>query len=244
MFKIEINENQRNNPVIKDFKFAFSYKKDLKCDFKPKENIECFYLSFKCHLFNPQYISNKLKNLSKNNYSGITRYLICFLDVIVKNDEKEKEDKISEILNNEKTNIFIPNKKKENLNESIIETELININLLCEENDVLLLLSFSSKEVSQYIHSLSLLGNQNTNYISKNKLTKPNDDLIETLCCIDTINKNDAKKLFLEYKNIYQILINNGNKENEKKILDDQKNKSIKEFLNFEFNNFNNKEIN
>ena len=91
---------------------------------------------------------------------------------------------------------------------------------------------------------MSLLGNQNTNYISKNKLTKPNDDLIETLCCIDTINKNDAKKLFLEYKNIYQILTNYGNKENEKKILNDQKNKSIKEFLNFEFNNFNNKEIN
>jgi hypothetical protein len=33
-------------------------------------------------------------------------------------------------------------------------------------------------------------------------------------------------------------------KKMKKKILNDQKNKSIKEFLDFEFNNFNNKEIN
>ncbi len=243
MSQIFINENQRNNPIVKDFLFNFSYKNDLKCDFKPKDNIECFFLSLKYHLIYPQYISNKFKNLSKNDFLGITRYLICFYDIKENNDLKEKEDKILEILNNDKNNIFIPKKTKENNSESIgkIEKELININMLCEENNILLLLSFSSKEIGQYIHSLSLIGEENKNYKSKIKNEIQPDDLIETLCCIDKINKNDAKKLFNEYKNINQIFTNINSKNEEiNQLIDNKKINAIKEFLNFDFNNFSN----
>ena len=242
MSQIFINENQRNNPIVKDFKFNFSYKNDLKCDFKPKENIECIYLSLKYHLIYPQYISNKFKNLSKNDFLGITRYLICFFDIKENNDLKEKEDKIYEILNNENNNIFIP-EKKENNSESIskIEKELININMICEEYNILLLLSFSSKEIGQYIHSLSLIGEENKKYKSKIKNDNQSDDLIETLCCIDTINKNDAQKLFNEYKSIYQIFSNINSKNEEiNNLIDNKKINAIKEFLNFDFNNFSN----
>ena len=242
MPQIFINENQRNNPIVKDFLFNFSYKNDLKCDFKPKDNIECFYLSLKYHLIYPQYISNKFKNLSKNDFLGITRYLICFFDIKENNDLKEKEDKIYEILNNENNNIFIP-EKKENNSESIskIEKELININMICEEYNILLLLSFSSKEIGQYIHSLSLIGEENKNYKYKIKNDNQSDDLIETLCCIDTINKNDAQKLFNEYKSIYQIFSNINSKNEEiNNLIDNKKINAIKEFLNFDFNNFSN----
>ena len=187
--------------------------------------------------------SNKFKNLSKNDFLGITRYLICFFDIKENNDLKEKEDKILEILNNEKNNIFIPKKTKENNSESIgkIEKELININMLCEENNILLLLSFSSKEIGQYIHSLSLIGEENKNYKSKIKNEIQPDDLIETLCCIDTINKNDAQKLFNEYKNINQIFTNINSKNEEiNQLIDNKKINAIKEFLNFDFNNFSN----
>ena len=243
MSQIFINENQRNNPIVKDFKFNFSYKNDLKCDFKPKENIECIYLSLKYHLIYPQYISNKFKNLSKNDFLGITRYLICFFDIKENNDLKEKEDKISEILKKENNNFFIPDKTKENKNESIgkIEHELININILCEEYNILLLLTFSSKEIGQYIHSLSLIGEENKNYKSKIKNENQCDDLIETICCIDTINKNDANKLFNEYKSISNIFSNiNSNDENIKTLIDNKKINAIIEFLNFDFNNFSN----
>ena len=242
MPQIFINENQRNNPIVKDFLFNFSYKNDLKCDFKPKDNIECFYLSLKYHLIYPQYISNKFKNLSKNDFLGITRYLICFFDIKENNDLKEKEDKIYEILNNENNNIFIPEKKGNN-SESIskIEKELININMICEEYNILLLLSFSSKEIGQYIHSLSLIGEENKKYKSKIKNDNQSDDLIETLCCIDTINKNDAQKLFNEYKSIYQIFSNINSKNEEiNNLIDNKKINAIKEFLNFDFNNFSN----
>ena len=243
MPQIFINENQRNNPIVKDFKFNFSYKNDLKCDFKPKENIECIYLSLKYHLIYPQYISNKFKNLSKNDFLGITRYLICFFDIKENNDLKEKEDKISEILKKENNNFFIPDKTKENKNESIgkIEQELININILCEEYNILLLLTFSSKEIGQYIHSLSLIGEENKNYKSKIKNENQCDDLIETICCIDTINKNDANKLFNEYKSISNIFSNiNSNDENIKTLIDNKKINAIIEFLYFDFNNFSN----
>lgn len=213
--KIIVNHSQSNNPLIKSFFFKYSFSQNIKSDFQLNNCINCYFLSLRYHQQYPTYISSRLQ---LDPLKSTSRYLLCYYDInptsLHQNDKfLTKNFKIIANLLNENTNednIFeISNKTKER-NEDLyspIENMLIDINLMCIDQGVNFILCFSNGEVAQYLYSLSLMGSNLTNNLTKKNLIHNinNDDIINSLCYIDGINKNDASNLLTYFKDIKSI---------------------------------------
>lgn len=243
--KIIVNHSQSNNPLIKSFFFKYSFSQNIKSDFQLNDTINCYFLSVRYHQQYPTYISSRLQ---LDPLKSTPRYLLCYYDInpttLHQNDkslsknfqiivnllnENNNEDNVFEICNNIK-------ERNEDL-YSPIENMLIDINLMCIEQGVNFILCFSNGEVAQYIYSLSLMNSNLTNNLTKKNLMYDinNDDIINSLCYIDGINKNDASNLLTYFKDIKSIcgandcLLSLVPKMNQSKI------NQLKMFFNYEF---------
>lgn len=232
---ILVSELQLTNPLIKAFMFNYSVTKDKEYDFKINENIHCFYLSLRYFLSYPEYIKERFE---KSNAES--KYLFCHYDTPQKEDENNFESNIGIRLclnflnkNSENDNIFEMLTMKNSQEIKKREKEFLDLNLLCFEMGVNLIVGFSFKEIAQFIHSLSLVSLNKTTRKLPNEIT--NNEILTSLSYIDKINKNDATSLFKTFNNIKSICLADNNKLKEAPKINKEKVEEIDCFLNYDF---------
>ena len=233
---IVINEYQLKNPCIKDFFFQYKVETNLLCDFKISEKFFCFYLSMKYHEAFPLYIESKL---SQNIPCKI---LFCMYDLLNKeitidNFINSQEFKFKFDLANSNFNLFT-----ENINDiksdqqNNIEKILTDLNFLCLNNKTLLIICNNSYDLCQYIYALSQIDNIEINEKVK---SSNEEELTETLCIIDKINKTDAGNLLVNFNNIKTLANTSGYNLSNIPGITNNKKISIIELFNYNLKKFN-----
>lgn len=232
---ILVNSSLVNSKILKSFYFNYKSTNEIDCDCLINNKIFCYFISMTYHLEHPTYIISKLNQVSVNDESLI-KFLFCVYDIKTENFTSEKIKSKNFQLNfnimNEKSkddNIFNFN-SNDSSEYNQIEKKLSEINLLCLDKGINLILAFSFNEVAQYIYTLSTLNFEAKN---KNKIIT-SDDIINSLCVIDNINTNDANALLEKFDNIKSLcLASESDLSNTK--LSQKKISSLKQFFNFEF---------
>jgi ERCC4-type nuclease len=121
-----------------------------------------------------------------------------------------------------------------------IERIITDINILCIDKHVTLIIGFTHNELAQDIHAISIVTNSNNNNKVKQHKHKRyeigNDDVINTLTCIDNINKTDANNLLLNFKDIVTLCKANESTLSLLPKLSDNKVKMVYSFFNTALN--------
>ena len=248
---IYVSQLQKNNKIIvNEFNFAFHLTDDIISDFHVKHDdfsYDCFYLSLKYHELFPDYIQRRLEEAVKIKMDT-TFSFILFLLVDIKFDEENKIKKVSKriqsILSKYSEEYIYEDLDDDydlsNPKERFIYEALFKINLVCFENKVFLILCFEPYDIGQYIYSLSLVKNNvHTGNLQVMKLSE-DENLVDSLCSIDKINKNDATNLLKYFRDLRSISFANKNLLQLVPKMNTNKLSSLEGFLNFSFNNFKN----
>ena len=248
------------NSLIKKFFFQYSLvpEDNILCDFKINNSIKCFFTTLKTYQKEEQgskYLEEIIDKLQKDytmeNNDKI--YLLLYLDT------KEEYIKYSNKKILENLQYMVPNinnQEIEQINEALKEDkdslntkleknekDLLDINEFCVLNNIKLILSTNFEECVQCIYQLTTLK------INIKSLQNPkdniinNDTVIDILCKIDTINKNDAITLLNYYKSIKNICIATENNDLCKELnilplehfneIDERKKKALYEVFHF-----------
>ena len=248
------------NSLIKKFFFQYSLvpEDNILCDFKINNSIKCFFTTLKTYQKEEQgskYLEEIIDKLQKD-YSTENNdkiYLLLYLDT------KEEYIKYSNKKILENLQYMVPNinnQEIEQINEALKEDkdslntkleknekDLLDINEFCVLNNIKLILSTNFEECVQCIYQLTTLK------INIKSLQNPkdniinNDTVIDILCKIDTINKNDAITLLNYYKSIKNICIATENNDLCKELnilplehfneIDERKKKALYEVFHF-----------
>ena len=248
------------NSLIKKFFFQYSLvpEDNILCDFKINNSIKCFFTTLKTYQKEEQgskYLEEIIDKLQKD-YSTENNdkiYLLLYLDTkeeyikysnkkilenlqyMVPNINNQEIEQIDEALKEDKDSLNTKLEKNEN--------DLLDINEFCVLNNIKLILSTNFEECVQCIYQLTTLK------INIKSLQNPkdniinNDTVIDILCKIDTINKNDAITLLNYYKSIKNICIATENNDLCKELnilplehfneIDERKKKALYEVFHF-----------
>ncbi len=243
-------------------KFFFQYslvsEESILCDIKINNSIKCFFTTLKTYQkeINSKYfeeIKQKLINDYSSSQNNNKIYLLLYLDIkddYIKFSSKEIIENLQFMTQKEKEKENYINKndsQKEDIEKKLEKNEkdIIDINEFCILNNIKLIISTNFEECVQCIYQLTTLK------INIKSLQNPkdniinNDTVIDVLCKIDGINKNDAVILLNYYKSIKNICIATENNElcAELNILplshfseiDDKKKKNIYDVFHFPF---------
>ena len=212
------------NSLTKKFFFQYSLvpEENILCDFKINNSIKCFFTTLKTFQKEEQgskYLEEIVDKIQKDytTENNDKIYLLLYLDTkedytkysnkkileniqfMVPNISNQEIEQINEIINED--NDSLNTKLEKN------EKDLLDINEFCVLNNIKLILSTNFEECVQCIYQLTTLK------INIKSLQNPkdniinNDTVIDILCKIDTINKNDATVLLNYYKSIKNICI-------------------------------------
>ena len=248
------------NSLIKKFFFQYSLvpEDNILCDFKINNSIKCFFTTLKTYQKEEQgskYLEEIIDKLQKDygTENNDKIYLLLYLDT------KEEYIKYSNKKILENLQYMVPNinnQEIEQINEALKEDkdslntkleknekDLLDINEFCVLNNIKLILSTNFEECVQCIYQLTTLK------INIKSLQNPkdniinNDTVIDILCKIDTINKNDAITLLNYYKSIKNICIATENNDLCKELnilplehfneIDERKKKALYEVFHF-----------
>jgi hypothetical protein len=251
---ITVHSIQLKNPILKDFFFAYNTDPNLPSDFAVSNKYFCFFLSLKYHEAFPAYIDDKLSKFDQNakiqsNTTGILKYLFCIVDIVDQDQSDKlislKEDKLFNLnlemtLSENSSDLFSDlNCQKNNdpcpfVQESKLEKLMTDLNFICMNNNTMLVLCYSGFDLAQYIYSLSQM--ENTSYIEE-RINSINieENILEALCMIDKINKNDATSLLNNFQDIRSICNSSAQILSLVPGMNHKKIKSIEEFFNFNF---------
>ena len=212
------------NSLTKKFFFQYSLvpEENILCDFKINNSIKCFFTTLKTFQKEEQgskYLEEIVDKIQKDytTENNDKIYLLLYLDTkedytkysnkkileniqfMVPNISNQEIEQINEVINED--NDSLNTKLEKN------EKDLLDINEFCVLNNIKLILSTNFEECVQCIYQLTTLK------INIKSLQNPkdniinNDTIIDILCKIDTINKNDATVLLSYYKSIKNICI-------------------------------------
>ena len=212
------------NSLTKKFFFQYSLvpEENILCDFKINNSIKCFFTTLKTFQKEEQgskYLEEIVDKIQKDytTENNDKIYLLLYLDTkedytkysnkkileniqfMVPNISNQEIEQINEVINED--NDSLNTKLEKN------EKDLLDINEFCVLNNIKLILSTNFEECVQCIYQLTTLK------INIKSLQNPkdniinNDTVIDILCKIDTINKNDATVLLNYYKSIKNICI-------------------------------------
>ena len=212
------------NSLTKKFFFQYSLvpEENILCDFKINNSIKCFFTTLKTFQKEEQgskYLEEIIDKIQKDytTENNDKIYLLLYLDTkedytkysnkkileniqfMVPNISNQEIEQINEIINEDKDSLNTKLEKN--------EKDLLDINEFCVLNNIKLILSTNFEECVQCIYQLTTLK------INIKSLQNPkdniinNDTVIDILCKIDTINKNDATVLLSYYKSIKNICI-------------------------------------
>ena len=250
------------NSLTKKFFFQYSLvpEENILCDFKINDSIKCFFTTLKTYQKDDQglkyleEIKDKLqKDYTLENNDKI--YLLFYLDTkddYIKYSNKEILENLKYMIPNINTN-NIEQKEDNNLDELNYnkekleknEKDLLDINEFCVLNNIKLILSTNFEECVQCIYQLTTLKINIKSLQNPKENIINNDTVIDILCKIESINKNDAVILLNYYKSIKNICIATENNElcAELNILplshfseiDDKKKKNIYDVFHFPF---------
>ena len=211
------------NSLTKKFFFQYSLvpEENILCDFKINNSIKCFFTTLKTYQKEEQglkYFEEIKDNLHKDftNENNEKVYLLIYLDTkdeYIQYSSKEIIENLKYMVPN--TNINQTNEQSTIINNLNIinekleknEKDLLDINEFCVLNNIKLILSTNFEECVQCIYQLTTLK------INIKSLQNPkdniinNDTIVDILCKIETINKNDAIALLSYYKTIKNICI-------------------------------------
>jgi hypothetical protein len=247
---ILVNKSQSSNPLLKSFFFPYTFSSSITADFQINTNTDLYFLSFRYHKQYPSYISTRFLQLNPSS----TNYLLFLYDI--PNDDATHCDISTDasIQMNINTNMHLLTEDSvdDNLFTMLhmdkdeqthttqyddIERIITDINILCIDKHVTLIIGFTHNELAQDIHAMSIVTNNNNKMKHKHKQHEiGNDDVISTLTCIDNINKTDANNLLLNFKDIVTL-----SKANESTLsllpkLSDNKVKMVYSFFNTALN--------
>ena len=212
------------NSLTKKFFFQYSLvpEENILCDFKINNSIKCFFTTLKTFQKEEQgskYLEEIVDKIQKDytTENNDKIYLLLYLDTkedytkysnkkileniqfMVPNISNQEIEQINEVINEDKDSLNTKLEKN--------EKDLLDINEFCVLNNIKLILSTNFEECVQCIYQLTTLK------INIKSLQNPkdniinNDTVIDILCKIDTINKNDATILLSYYKSIKNICI-------------------------------------
>ena len=211
------------NSLTKKFFFQYSLvpEENILCDFKINNSIKCFFTTLKTYQKEEQglkYFEEIKDNLHKDftTENNEKVYLLIYLDTkdeYIQYSSKEIIENLKYMVPN--TNINQTNEQSTIINNLNIinekleknEKDLLDINEFCVLNNIKLILSTNFEECVQCIYQLTTLK------INIKSLQNPkdniinNDTIVDILCKIETINKNDAIALLSYYKTIKNICI-------------------------------------
>ena len=211
------------NSLTKKFFFQYSLvpEENILCDFKINNSIKCFFTTLKTYQkeeLGLKYFEEIKDNLHKDftNENNEKVYLLIYLDTkdeYIQYSSKEIIENLKYMVPN--TNINQTNEQSTIINNLNIinekleknEKDLLDINEFCVLNNIKLILSTNFEECVQCIYQLTTLK------INIKSLQNPkdniinNDTIVDILCKIETINKNDAIALLSYYKTIKNICI-------------------------------------
>jgi hypothetical protein len=204
-------------------KFFFQYslvpEEQIFCDIKINNSIKCFFTTLKTYQKNElgqKYLDEIKGKISNDNEieNNDKIYLLLYFDV---KDEylnfgfKEITDNLKYMNPNDN---FDFSELNENQKEDEIdikfkknEKDLMDINEFCILNNIKLILSTNFDECIQCIYQLTTLKLNIKSLESKKDNKINNDTIIELLCKIEGINKNDAVILINHYKTIKNLCI-------------------------------------
>jgi hypothetical protein len=237
---IIINEIQTKNPYSKDFFFNYKVQKDLICDFCIANKYHCYFLSLKYHEAYPTYIDNRIIS---NKTLDIIKILFCIYDLPTASNTKsdmlsQNAFNVSLCLNDVSLsgNIFTDDGSlSKGNNNTKIEKLMIDLNFICLSSNVLLVICYKGYDLAQYIYSLSLMDKtEGPSAVDKRGITFE-EDLIESICMIDKINKNDATNLLTSFHNIRSISTASSQLISLIPGITEKKKNSINEFFTHEF---------
>ena len=217
------------NSLTKKFFFQYSLvpEENILCDFKINNSIKCFFTTLKTFQKEEQgskYLEEIVDKIQKDytTENNDKIYLLLYLDTkedytkysnkkileniqfMVPNISNQEIEQINEIINEDKDSLNTKLEKN--------EKDLLDINEFCVLNNIKLILSTNFEECVQCIYQLTTL-KINIKSLQNKSLQNPkdniinNDTVIDILCKIDTINKNDATVLLNYYKSIKNICI-------------------------------------
>lgn len=244
---ILVNKSQSSNPFLKSFFFPYTFSSSITADFQLNTNIDVYFLSFRYHKQYPSYISTRFLQLNPSS----TNYLLFLYDIptdITTDPSLQMSINTNMHLltadstdDNLFTMLHMDNNEQQQHNTPYddIERIITDINILCIDKHVTLIIGFTHNELAQDIHAISIVTNSNNNNKVKRKHKQHdigNDDVISTLTCIDNINKTDANNLLLNFKDIVTL-----SKANESTLsllpkLSDNKVKMVYSFFNTALN--------
>ena len=217
-------------------KFFFQYslvaEESILCDIKINNSIKCFFTTLKTYQkeISSKYFDEIKQKLSKDNdFSNNNKiYLLLYLDIkddYLKLSSKEILENLQFMTQNEKeieieiknsNNITNSNESKKDEIEKKIEKnekDIMDINEFCILNNIKLIISTNFEECVQCIYQLTTLKINIKSMQSHKDDIINNDTVIDLLCKIDGINKNDAVILLNYYKSIKNICIATENNE-------------------------------
>ena len=245
------------NSLVKKFFFEFSLvpEENILCDFKINNSIKCFFTTLKT--YQKEYQGSKyfeeIKDKIQKDYTAENNdkiYLLLYLDTkddYMKYASKEIQHNLKYMVPNinnnplEQKDETIEDVNNEKLEKN--EKDLLDINEFCVLNNIKLIMGTNFEECAQCIYQLTTLK------IIINSLQNPresiinNDTVIDILCKIESINKNDATALLSYYKSIKNICIATENNDLCKELnilplelfneIDDKKKKAIYDVFHF-----------
>jgi hypothetical protein len=233
---ILINEYQLKNPHVKEFNFEYKAQRDLNCDFKISDKFNCYFLSLKYHEAYPTYIESRITQSKEDKI----KILFCMYDIQnhVETPLAENQDfnfNLSLVLDNYSQNTFSINESPSAIKSDKIEKIFTDLNFICLNLNVLLIICYTGFDLSQYIFSLSQIDKVD------NTGTKPltfEEQVTESLTMINNINKTDSAHLINSFQNLKSIANASGQLLSLVPGFTDKKKKSIQDFFNYDFNNF------
>ena len=245
---ILVNKSQSSNPFLKSFFFPYTFSSSITADFQLNTNIDLYFLSFLYHKQYPSYISTRFLQLNPSS----TNYLLFLYDIPTDiNTDPSLQMNINtnmHLLTADSTddNLFtmlhMDNDEQQQRNTPYddIERIITDINILCVDKHVTLIIGFTHNELAQDIHTISNVTNSNNNKVKHKHKHKQheigNDDVISTLTCIDNINKTDANNLLLNFKDIVTLCKASENTLSLLPKLSDNKVKMVYSFFNTALN--------
>ena len=212
------------NSLTKKFFFQYSLvlEENILCDFKINDSIKCFFTTLKTYQKDDQGLKylEAIKDTLQKDYTLENNdkiYLLFYLDSkddYIKYSNKEILDNLkyripnintNNIEQKEDINLEELNSNKEKLEKN--EKDLLNINEFCVLNNIKLILSTNFEECVQCIYQLTTLKINIKSLQNPKENIINNDTVIDILCKIESINKNDAVILLNYYKSIKNICI-------------------------------------
>jgi hypothetical protein len=231
---IIINEYQLKNPLVREFTFEYKTQNNLNCDFKIADKFNCYFLSLKYHEAYPLYIESRITQ----NKEDKIKILFCMYDLQIDApvlNTQEFNFNLSLVLDNFTENTFTINEGGEVIKSDKIEKIFTDLNFICLHLNVLLVICYNGFDLSQYVYSLSQI--DKVEYMPGKTLTFE-EQITESLCMINNINKTDSANLLKSFQNLKSIA--NASPQLISLIpgFTENKKKSILDFFNYDFLNF------